>query len=184
MAQNIRDMLGDKEYKGMLKGIVDTSVPTKRGHGTNKSKVFGMRERNSEANEIGEVRITVVSEVKARTLNPIIFKNVALSTRLMTDEHRVYTSKVLNRTYERSFIKHGKRQYVDGIIHTNSLEGMWAHLRKLIGGIHHRPSPKHLQKYVDEFEFRMNHCNKSLELIFRTALKQSNIRRKHSEITK
>jgi hypothetical protein len=59
MEQNIRLMLGNKEYKKMLNGIVevdevymvrDTTKETKQGHGTNKQKVFGLRERNSETN--------------------------------------------------------------------------------------------------------------------------------------
>jgi len=50
----------------MLNGIVevdevymvrDVTKVTKQGHGTNKQKVFGMRQRNSDKNEGGEVRL-------------------------------------------------------------------------------------------------------------------------------
>jgi transposase-like protein len=84
MEQNIRMMLGNKEYKSMLGGIVevdevymvrDKTIKTKPGFGTNKSKVFGMRERNSEDNETGELRIKLVEKVNSRTLHPIIFDN-------------------------------------------------------------------------------------------------------------
>lgn len=189
METNIRMMLGNKEYKSMLGGIVevdevymvrDTSKVTKQGHGTNKQKVFGMRERNSEKNETGELRIRTVSNVDSKTLHPIIIDNIKIGTLLMSDEWKAYNN--LQDKYERGMVNHSKRQYVDGEFHTNSIEGAWAHLRKLINGIYHRPSPKHLQKYLDEFEFRYNNRKKSFECIFKQAVKQSNIRKKHTDI--
>jgi transposase-like protein len=189
METNIRLMLGNKEYKSMLGGIVevdevymirDTSKKTKQGHGTNKQKVFGMRERNSEKNESGELRITIVDKVNSKTLHPIIIENVELGAWLMSDEWKAYNN--LEDLFERGVVNHSKRQYVNGATHTNSIEGAWSHLRRLVSGIYHRPSVKHLQKYLDEFEFRYNHRNKSLDLIFKTAIKQSGVRKKHTDI--
>ena len=87
MEQNIRLMLDNKEYNHMLIGKIkvdevymvrDTSIPTKQGHGTNKQKVFGMRQRNSKKNEAGELRIQVVPKVKQKVLHPFISDNVKL----------------------------------------------------------------------------------------------------------
>lgn len=100
----------------------------------------------------------------------------------MSDEWRAYNN--LEHAYQRGVVNHSKRQYVDGQFHTNSIEGAWSHLRKLVAGTYHRPSIKHLQKYLDEFEFRYNHRNKSLEGIFKQAIKQSNVRKKHADIVK
>ena len=189
MEQNIRILMGNKQYKGMLGGIVeadevymvrDTSVKTKAGFGTNKQRVFGMRERNSEFNESGELRIQVVRKVTQEVLHPIIFDNVEVGSWLMTDELGVYRN--LDDFFARGVINHGKRQYVDGEIHTNSIEGAWAHLRKLIAGIYHRPSKEHLQRYLDEFEFRYNNRKRSLQSLFKQAMKQSNVRTKHKDI--
>ena len=189
MEQNIRNMLGNKQYKNMLGGIVevdevymvrDRSIKTKAGFGTNKQKVFGMRERNSETNEFGELRIQHVKKVNSATLYPIILNSVEAGSLIMSDELGVYKS--LDEFFTHYVINHGRRQYVDGDIHTNSIEGAWSHLRKLIAGIYHRPSKEYLQKYLDEFEFRYNHRHKSLEGIFKTAMKQSNIRKRHKEI--
>lgn len=89
METNIRMMLGNKEYKSMLGGIVevdevymvrDNKKVTKQGHGTNKQKVFGMRERNSEFNQSGELRITIVDKVNSKTLHPIIIDNVEVGS--------------------------------------------------------------------------------------------------------
>jgi len=191
METNIRLLMGNKEYKKMLSGIVevdevymvrDTSKVTKQGHGTNKQKVFGMRERNSERKKSGEIRITIVDKVNSATLHPIILENVKKGSELMSDEWRGYNN--LQDKYKRGVVTHSKRQYVDGDVHTNSIEGAWSHLRKLISGTHHRPSKKHLQKYLDEFEFRYNNRDKPLEAIFKQAIKQSGVRKKHTDITK
>ena len=182
-------MLANKEYKSMLNSIVeidevymvrDVTKVTKHGHGTNKQKVFGLRERNSEKNESGEIRITIVNKVDSKTLHPIIIDNVKLGAWLMSDEWRAYNN--LEKKYKRGVVNHSKRQYVDGDFHTNSIEGAWSHLRKLISGTHHRPSPEHLQKYLDEFEFRYNHRKKSLQCIFKQAVKQANVYKRHVDI--
>ncbi len=189
MEQNIRLMLGNKEYNHMLSGKIevdevymvrDTSIPTKQGHGTNKQKVFGMRQRNSDKNEAGELRIQVVPKVTQKVLHPIIIDNVKLQAWLMSDEWGGYNN--LTKKYKRGVVNHGKRQYVDGDFHTNSIEGAWAHLRKLIAGIYHRPSKEHLQRYLNEFEFRYNNRKKALELIFKSAMKQSDVRTRHKDI--
>ena len=162
-------MLGNKTYKTMLNGIVevdevymvrDTSKKTKQGHGTNKQKVFGMRQRNGEQKKSGELRMQIVSDVTSRNLHPVINANVEEGAKIMSDEWRAYRN--LERKYQRGVVNHSKRQYVDGDVHTNSIEGAWSHLRKFVSGTHHRPTPKHLEKYLDEFEFRYNHRNKLL----------------------
>jgi ISXO2-like transposase domain len=48
------------------------------------------------------------------------------------------------------------REYVRDDVHTNSIEGVWALLKRQIIGIHHWVSPKHLDAYVAELTFRFN----------------------------
>jgi hypothetical protein len=43
-----------------------------------------------------------------------------------------------------------------GDVHTNSIESVWALLKRQIIGIHHWVSPKHLDAYVAEMAFRFN----------------------------
>ena len=40
--------------------------------------------------------------------------------------------------------------------HTNGMESFWAMLKRGYHGTYHRMSPKHLQRYVAEFEGRHN----------------------------
>jgi transposase-like protein len=46
--------------------------------------------------------------------------------------------------------------YVDADVHTNTIEGFWALLKRGMFGQFHSVSKKHLQRYVDEFCYRYN----------------------------
>ena len=71
----------------------------------------------------------------------------------MTDEYTGYSR--MSQVLPHSVIKH-QDWYVDGNIHTNSIEGFWALLKRGVFGQFHSVSRKHLQRYVDEFCFRYN----------------------------
>ena len=43
------------------------------------------------------------------------------------------------------------------VIHTNGIESFWAIVKSGIFGIYHHISVRHMQSYMDEFCFRMNH---------------------------
>jgi hypothetical protein len=43
--------------------------------------------------------------------------------------------------------------------HINSIESVWAVLKRGIHGVYHKVSAKHLFRYVDEFTFRLNEGN-------------------------
>ena len=51
---------------------------------------------------------------------------------------------------------YGKGWYVDGMIHTNSIESHFGLFKRGVIGSFHRISIKHLHHYLSEFEY---HCN-------------------------
>nr|AGS51758.1 ISSpo8, transposase [uncultured bacterium contig00046] len=59
----------------------------------------------------------------------------------------------------RSFLGKFPDEYVDGQKYTNTIESMWAVLKRAYHGIHHWMSKKHLQRYADELDFRHNEGN-------------------------
>ena len=53
-------------------------------------------------------------------------------------------------------VKHGVREFVRGQAHTNGIESFWSMLKRGYYGTYHKMSPKHLHRYVMEFEGRHN----------------------------
>ena len=81
-------------------------------------------------------------------------KNVdADASILMTDEYKAYSR--MKNIIAHLQINHQK-SYVNGKIHTNTIESFWALLKRGIIGQFHKVSAKYLYKYIDEFCFRYN----------------------------
>jgi transposase-like protein len=120
-----------------------------------KTPVFGLLERN------GRVVAMKVSRTTKKELQPIIDDVVSKGSNVMTDEWSAY--KGLSTNYNHSVVRHGDGVYVIGDAHTNSIEGFWSLLKRGIIGIYHQISAKHLDLYIDEFEYRYNtrdmHCS-------------------------
>src|SRR5262249_7060418 len=73
---------------------------------------------------------------------------------LVTDSHPAYQRPM---GYARHVIvNHQSGEYRRGDAHTNSIESVWALLKRQIIGTHHWVSPKHLDRYVQEVTWRLN----------------------------
>ena len=59
-------------------------------------------------------------------------------------------------------------EYVRGDVHTNTVEGVFSLFKRSIVGAYHQVSVKHLDRYLDEFEFRFN--NRNNPYLFRDTL--------------
>ncbi|HEX9429916.1 MAG TPA: IS1595 family transposase, partial [Candidatus Bathyarchaeia archaeon] len=126
---------------------------TKRGRpesGSHKTPVFGMVERG------GRVVAQVVPDVKAATVIPEIQNRVLPYTMIYTDEYMIY-NPLKSRGYWHRRVHHAAKIYVDGDVHTNTIEGFFGLVKTGIRGVYHSVSRKHLQSYLDEYTFRYNH---------------------------
>ena len=102
-----------------------------------------------------QVSCTVVKDVQAETLVPIMLSQVTINSKVVTDAYRAYSS--LAATYQHISIKHTEGNYITiGDAHTNTIEGFWSLLKRGVIGIYHQVSPKHLHRYCNEFTFRYN----------------------------
>jgi transposase-like protein len=117
--------------------------------GVGKAIVMGVIERD------GELRVGVVHNTKAATLQGVLRANVARGAVVYTDEAGAYRG--LEGVYDHYTVNHSAGEYVhDYHAHTNTIESVWALLKRQIIGIHHWVSPKHLSRYVDEMPWRYN----------------------------
>ena len=123
---------------------------SKRGRGAeHKTPVFGIIERQ------GKLFSTPVQDCKKKTLQAIINDKVDKNASIMTDEWLAY--KGLNKSYKiHNIVNHSRKQYVNGNVHVNTIEGFWSLLKRGIIGIYHSVSSKHLHRYCNEFTYRYN----------------------------
>jgi transposase-like protein len=158
MFKQIRTLLG--EVNPMFTGKVEVDEtyiggkrPGKRGRGASgKTAVIGIAQRQ------GKVSTNVVTDTKRSTVMPLIQKNVAQKTTIFTDEYPTYDA-LSNQGFEHKRCNHGSGEYVVGDVHTNTIEGFWSLVKRGISGVYHAVSPKYLQSYLNEYEFRYNHRN-------------------------
>jgi transposase-like protein len=120
----------------------------KQGH-DDKTVVLGMVERE------GDVLTRVVKDRRETTVVPHIIENVRPGTRIATDEGRAFQN-LREEGFQHGTINHSRGEYVRGPVHTNTIEGFWSWLKRGIEGTHVWVSPKHLNNYLGEFEFRFN----------------------------
>lgn len=175
MMHRIRQAMGTDEMK-LLSGIVemdetyvggkprkeskdkddDGNYPTnKRGRGTKKECVVGMVERDGSI----KAKHMAKNMLKGIDLMDLVRKHVdADNSTLMTDEYKAY-SKMKNIITHLS-VNHSAREYArkDNFhnVHTNTIEGFWALLKRGIIGQFHKVSKKYLYRYIDESCFRYN----------------------------
>ncbi|RKR83479.1 transposase-like protein [Mucilaginibacter gracilis] len=105
----------------------------------------------------GEVRAQYIPKTNYEHIIPFLIKNVHQGTKLMTDEHSVYTTA--KRLFKHKTIKHMLKEYVRGDVHTNTIENFWSVLKRGIYGTYHFITVKHVQNYLEEFAFRFNNRN-------------------------
>lgn len=81
-------------------------------------------------------------------------------------------------------VKHNQGEYVvDGDVHTNSIESIWALFKRQLIGTHHWVSKKHLQAYVDEMTWRFNRRDQEEGQRVNSLLKQVEGRLTYEELT-
>jgi transposase-like protein len=125
----------------------------------NKEVVIGLRQRN------GELRFFHASDVKSGTLAKYIADHVSTDVEVMvTDEMPAYPKAMITAGVHGSkhkTIRHKSKVYVDGDIHTNTVESAFSLLKRGIMGSWHKISAKHLQAYLDEMTFRFDRRDRS-----------------------
>lgn len=127
------------------------SEAAKRAHDS-KTTVFGMVERQ------GQVRAMVVPDRSKVTLQGKAREYVLPSSMIFTDEWALYRG--LGQDFAgHKRIKHKAGIYVDGDVHTNTIEGFFGLVKTGISGVYHAVSRKHLQSYIDEYVARYNWRN-------------------------
>jgi transposase-like protein len=182
----IRNRLMKQDYTGPLHGDVEvdeTFVGGKLREGERRklrrqgiqnlgpaskprSVVLGMVERG------GRVRAEVIPSSRGYHLRTRIRDHVLPASMIYTDDWSGYER--LGDKYGHRRINHSARVYVDGDVHTQTIEGFFSTFKNGVRGAYHSVSAKWLQSYLNEYVWRYNHRDDA-EAMFRTLLLRATV---------
>ena len=111
-----------------------------------KTVVVGMKDRAT-----GKVEAKVVRGTDAVSLKGFVGERRADGAMVFTDELVSYKGLM-----DHVAVPHGRDECVHGEVHTNGIESHWSTLKRGIYGTYHHVSPKHTQRYANEFAGRHN----------------------------
>jgi len=148
----------DEAYIGGKEKNKHASKKLDAGGGSGgKTVVLGMRSRS------GQVKATTIPN-NGKVIRDVIKETVCVNSTLCADEHQSYAGMP---EYRHRNVNHSAKQFVYGMAHTNGTESVWAVLKRGFYGVYHAFSRKHLQRYLDEFVFRLNSGNVKIHTLDR-----------------
>jgi len=130
---------------------IDQDAPKNRMAIRNMNKIVTLLDR-----ETGQTRSVVIKNINMHTITEILQQNVSKSANLVTDEAHYYKTPCKIFASHNS-VNHSQKEYVnkaDTSITTNQIEGFFGIFKRGMRGIYQHCKSHHLQRYLNEFDFR------------------------------
>ncbi len=112
-----------------------------------KTAVVGAKDRATK-----KAAAKVVTSTDKKTLQGFVENHADAGATVCTDDASAYESL----KFDHDTVKHSLEEYVKGDAHTNGVESLWSMLERAHKGTFHKLSPKHLDRYAQEFAGRHN----------------------------
>jgi len=126
-----------------------------------KQAAMGMIERN------GRFEAQTILTASKTVLVGLIRERVEPDATVFTDEYAAY--KTVSKTHQKhDTVNHSAEEWVRGEVHPNNIESAWSLFNRSIVGTFHKISRKHMNAYLNEFEWRFN--NRTNPYLFRDTL--------------
>ncbi|MYD95023.1 MAG: IS1595 family transposase [Chloroflexi bacterium] len=113
-----------------------------------KAVVAGAKDRVTK-----KVRAEAIPNTRKGTLQRFVVAHAEIGSLVYTDDHRSYLDMPW---HHHEAVQHSVGEYVRGQINTNGIESFWSVLKRAHKGVFHKLSPKHLDRYVQEFAGKHN----------------------------
>ena len=137
----------DEAYFGGKEKNKHTDKKLHAGGGTvGKSVVVGAKDRRS--NRVNAAAVPFVDKSLSLEFVRYVANRKAV---VYTDDAKIYEGLDNHES-----VQHSIGEYVRDQAHTNGIESFWAMMKRGYYGTYHRLSPKHLNRYVQEFAGRHN----------------------------
>jgi len=165
MCHRIGAALIDPEFRKLM-GIVEVDETyiggsNRNRHANKKTPGTGPAGKEIVTGAVerqGNIVTRVLREANMRTMGHFVRTVVSDKVSLVaTDEHSGYLG--LSPEFPHESVKHGRGEYVRGLVHTQTIDSFWSLLKRGIMGSFHHVSAKYLPLYVAEFEWRYNNRN-------------------------
>lgn len=180
MLHRLRFMFNHPDFKVKLDGIIEADTTYIGGKTSNKHKskrdadnekgtgyinktpVFGMVQRG------GNLVVGTIKAENQETIRPIIRNWIEVQSTLISDGHDAYTG-IAGIKHES--VSHSQGLYARDFVSTGNIDGFWSQFKRGVIGIYHQISPKHTNKYAQEFALRYNtrlmRINSRFDLVLR-----------------
>jgi transposase-like protein len=156
LCHRIRKAMQETQSMPKLKGIVEVDETYVGGHYDRRRKrqpwekqaVIGLLQRH------WGFEAKAVRTPSKKILVGIVKDRVDKGSTVMTDELRAYKS--LDKNFDHETVNHSAEEWVRGNVYTNGVENAWSLFKRSIVGSYHQISAKHVNAYLDEFDWRFN----------------------------
>jgi transposase-like protein len=159
LCHRIRKTMQEETNEPKLNGVVEVDETYIGGRYDKRRKrapwdkpaVVGLLQRN------GRFEARAIPSASKRVLVGIVKERIDRKATIMTDEKRAYNS--LDKEFRHKSINHSAEEWARGNVTTNHVENAWSLFKRSLVGSYHQISAKHLDAYLDEFEWRFNNRN-------------------------
>ena len=165
MQQRIREAFAALGHNALFGGPVEVDETYIGGKRANMSNAKRKELAGTGRGSVGKVAIVgakdrasnrvvakVVTSTDKPTLQGFVVEHTAPGATVYSDEASAYEGI----PFEHESVKHSVAEYVRGMAHTNGVESFWSMLKRAHKGTFHKMSPKHLDRYVQEFVGKHN----------------------------
>ena len=121
-----------------------------------------------DVNDLGKHNRERIPDVTRKTLHAFIGRAIRDEAEaIYTDDLKSYLG-ICDDDTRHETVNHSAEEWAVGDVHTNSIEGVWSLFKRSIVGAFHKMSVKHMDRYLEELEWRFN--NRNNPHIFRDTL--------------
>jgi len=97
-----------------------------------------------------------------KKIAPYLLRHISKESELVSDESSFYT-EVGQKFLRHRIVQHDVSYVSDEGVHTNNIENLWSHLKRMIAGTYFHLSFWHFSRYLNEHAYRWSVRNQSLK---------------------